>query len=305
MSKMKYSRLRNSVSRLERKLNFATIQLVCAVLLACSSKYLVAQELTEVSPGESGSMGEVIHRVRCPWQSGETLVRVLVPPNAEENAHPKVLFVLPVEAGLENRYGDGLAEIHHHALHEKFGLICVAPTFSHLPWYADHPTETNIAQEAYLLKVVVPFIDQQYTPDLKPTDRILLGFSKSGWGAFSLLLRNPSVFGKAVAWDAPLMMDGPGKYGSGPIFATPENFQKYQLTELLRNRQQELGKEKRLFHFGIGNFQKEHEAFEQLLVSLSVPHGYAVGTIRNHHWNSGWVEEAIQMSVQSSDSLPK
>ena len=38
----------------------------------------------------------------------------------------------------------------------------VAPTFSHLPWYADHPTKPEIRQETYFLKVVVPFIDKTY-----------------------------------------------------------------------------------------------------------------------------------------------
>jgi hypothetical protein len=57
---------------------------------------------------------------------------------------------------------------------------------------------------------------------------LLLGFSKSGWGAlFSLLLRHPDVFGKAAAWDAPLVMDSPGRHGNGDIFGTPENFEKY------------------------------------------------------------------------------
>ena len=62
-----------------------------------------------------------------------------------------------------------------------------------------------------------------------PAGRLLLGFSKSGWGAFSLLLRHPDVFGRAAAWDAPLMMNKPGPYGSGDIFGTPENFARYQI----------------------------------------------------------------------------
>ena len=34
----------------------------------------------------------------------------------------------------------------------------------------------------------------------------LLGFSKSGWGSFSLLLRNEKVFTRAALWDAPTML---------------------------------------------------------------------------------------------------
>ena len=36
------------------------------------------------------------------------------------------------------------------------------PTFSDLPWYADHPTNPLIRQETYFLKVVLPFIEKTY-----------------------------------------------------------------------------------------------------------------------------------------------
>ena len=51
-----------------------------------------------------------------------------------------------------------------------------------------------------------------------------IGFSKSGWGAFSLLLRHPEVFGRAAAWDAPLMLEQPNRYGMGAVFGSQENF---------------------------------------------------------------------------------
>ena len=157
-----------------------------------------------------------------------------------ELRHP-VVYVLPVEARREHRYGDGLLEVRRHDLHNRFSAIFVAPTFSHLPWYADHPTDPLIRQETYLLKVVIPFVEGHYPAKPEPGGRLLLGFSKSGWGAFSLLLRHPDVFGKAAAWDAPLMMDGPGRYGSGDIFGTPENFEGYRVTGLLERRAAELG----------------------------------------------------------------
>ena len=69
-------------------------------------------------------------------------------------------------------------------------------------------------------KVVVPFVEKSYPVPAKCDSRLLLGFSKSGWGAWSLLLRHPDVFGRAAAWDAPLMMDRFGKYGTSPIFGS-------------------------------------------------------------------------------------
>jgi hypothetical protein len=200
---------------------------------------------------------------------------------------------LPVEPRKEHRYGNGLLEVRRHDLHNQFRVIFIAPTFSHLPWYADHPATPGIRQETYFLKVVVPFVETRYPAQAEPDGRLLLGFSKSGWGAWSLLLRHPEVFGKAAAWDAPLMMDRPGRYGSGDIFGTLANFETYQITKLLERRAADLRGRKRLILLGFGNFRGEHERAHDLLTDLKIPHVYEDGPQREHRWESGWVAEAV------------
>jgi len=207
------------------------------------------------------------------------------------------LYVLPVEAEDGNRYGDGLVECRRHDLHNKHSLICVAPTFSDLPWYADHPTAPGIRQESYFVKVVVPFIEKTYAAVSEPEGRLLVGFSKSGWGAFSLLLRHPGIFGKAAAWDAPLMMERPNQFGMGPIFATQENFEKYQISKLLQRKASELRTAGRLIHFGHGNFRDQHESAHILMEELGIAHEYRDGPKRKHDWHSGWLSEAVEMLV--------
>ncbi|MCA9204631.1 MAG: hypothetical protein KDA59_16370, partial [Planctomycetales bacterium] len=132
-----------------------------------------------------------VHSIRSPYQSGETRVSVLLPRDYDMDRTYRVLYVLPVEAGDGRRWGDGLEEVRRAALHERFQLICVAPTFSQLPWYADHPTDKTVWQESYLLKSVIPLVEKQYSTRGDQQGRLLVGFSKSGWGAMTLLLRNP------------------------------------------------------------------------------------------------------------------
>jgi S-formylglutathione hydrolase FrmB len=220
-------------------------------------------------------------------------------PNREEEKRKKypVVYVLPVEAGTESRYGDGLTEVRKRDLHNKFGAVFVAPTFSHLPWYADHPTQPEVRQESYILKVVVPVIDKTYPVRAEAGGRLLLGFSKSGWGAWALLLRHPDVFGKAAAWDAPLMMDTPGRYGSGDVFGTPDNFEGYRVGKLLADKADQIQTGKRLILLGYGNFRAEHEQAHALLDRLKVGHEYRDGPARKHDWHSGWVEEAVELLV--------
>ena len=160
-----------------------------------------------------------MHTVESGHQRGKTKVRILLPERLDASKRYRVVYVLPVEAGDGRRYGDGLAEIKKLGLHDKHKLICVYPTFSAVPWYADHPTSPGIRQEAYLLKDVLPFIEKTYPALAAPRGRLLLGFSKSGWGAWSLLLRHPGVFGKAAAWDAPLTKARPDAWGMKAIFS--------------------------------------------------------------------------------------
>ncbi|CAN5566380.1 hypothetical protein BH11PLA2_BH11PLA2_05150 [soil metagenome] len=252
-----------------------------------------ADDAVTVSEAKNDENGFLIHEVSSPYQSKTTRIRVLRPELEQKGKKYPVVYVLPVEAGSASKYGDGLKEIKKLDLHNKFDVIFVAPTFSQLPWYADHPTKPEIRQESYLLRVVVPYIDKTYP--VQVDERLLLGFSKSGWGAWSLLLRYPDQFRKAVAWDAPLMMDKPGKYGSGDIFGTAEHFESFRVSKLLEIQAEKLHKQKRLLLLGYGNSRAEHEVAHALMDKLKIAHEYRDGPARKHDWHSGWVQEAVEL----------
>jgi len=235
--------------------------------------------------------GVRIHKVNSKHQRGPTEIRVLLPDRIEKGKRYPVVYVLPVEANDGKQFGNGLAEIKKHDLHNKHGAICVEPTFADLPWYADHPTDAKLRQETYFLEVVLPFIDANCPVTMI---RWLLGFSKSGWGAFSLLLRHPDVFAKAVAWDAPLTMAQPNKYGMGPIFGTQANFEKYQITKLFDSRGKELGRETRLMLLGYENFRTHHVEAHAQMNKLGIAHEYRDEKKTPHTWHSGWVEGGVK-----------
>ncbi len=263
--------------------------------MTASALLLAAALAGEPEPATSSAV--VVHRLESEYQSGPTTVSVVQPSTTEPGRRYPVLYVLPVEAGAGKRWGDVVATAERLRVADRFGVIVVYPTFAQLPWYADHPTDAGVRQESHFLKVVVPFVERNSPALAERSGRLLLGFSKSGWGAFSLLLRHPEHFERAVAWDAPLTMNAPGRYGSGPIFGTPENFAKYQLTKLVADRAKTLGDELRLIHLGYDNFREHHHRFERLLLEHSVPHVFQDGPKRRHHWESGWFEEAVRLVV--------
>jgi len=259
---------------------------------------MVRIEPSKFSESKKDGDGFLVHDVTSPYQAAATQIRVLLPDKLDPAKRYQVVYVLPVEAGIESRFGDGLKEVKKLDLHNTLGVVFVAPTFAHLPWYADHPTKPNLRQETYLLKVVLPFVEKTYPVKAQAESRLLLGFSKSGWGAFSLLLRNPDVFGRAAAWDAPLMLEKPGKYGSSDIFGNDDNFTGYHVSKLLTDNAARLQTQKRLILLGYGNFRAETSAAHELMEKLKIAHEYRDGPNRKHDWHSGWVKESVELLLQ-------
>lgn len=268
-----------------------------ALMLSATAACAQQSQQTSIAAATLSADGVRSHAVRSLRQRAATEIRVLLPEDFDRGKRYPVLYILPVEAARETRYGDGLVEAQRLGLHNRFQLICVAPTFADLPWYADHPTDEQLQQESYLLRDVIPFVDANYPVTPGPQGRLLVGFSKSGWGAFSLLLRHPDIFGKAAAWDAPLNMQAPDKYGMGPIFGTQANFEHYQITRLLAERANDLRAESRLFHLGYDNFREHHAAIESILLEQHIAHVYRDGPKRKHVWESGWLQEAVELLV--------
>jgi S-formylglutathione hydrolase FrmB len=270
-----------------------------ALLALPTPQRATADDDVTISPSRIDEHGWLVHDVRSPYQAGQTLIRVLLPDPLDPTARYPVIYVLPVEAGSETRYGDGLAEVQKLIRGQnRYDAIFVAPTFSHLPWYADHPRDPQIRQESHLLKVVIPFVEKTYPARAEASGRLLLGFSKSGWGAYALLLRHPDLFARAAAWDAPLMLDAPGRYGSGPIFGTADNFAQYQVSRLLERHADEVKTGDRLILLGYGNFRDEHHRAHDLMQRLGIEHAYADGPARAHTWSSGWLPEAIDLLLK-------
>ena len=248
----------------------------------------------------------ILHTVKSAYQAGTTKIRVLLPSKVEKNRLYRVLYVLPVEALDGERWGNGLETVRRAGLHDKHGLICVAPTFSHLPWYADHPDDPRIRQESYLTRIVLPFIEKTYPATKGKKSRLLVGFSKSGWGAFTLLLRNPDLFAAAAAFDAPLALDKPGPFGTGPIFGDRENCEKYRVEKLLKKNGGRLGRGKRLALLGYyGNFRSHHRKAHGWMDALKIEHHWRDGPRRQHSWGSGWLPEAVALLAGADGDRPE
>lgn len=246
---------------------------------------------------QAAAPGPAVYELPSPFQRTTTLVRVLTPASYTPTKTYRTVYVLPVEPGSRTTYGDGLRTVEKSNLHNIHDVIFVAPTFSNMPWYGDHPTKMNLRQESHLLDVVIPSVESRYSVSRNPADRLLLGFSKSGYGAFSMLLRHPDRLGKAVAWDAPLGLAAPrADWGMPRVFGSNANFNAYRVTRLIDQRAADLaGGPARLILAGANTFRGHHARVARQLRERNVPHVFVDGPRFGHSWRSGWLPGAVQL----------
>ena len=240
------------------------------------------------------------HQIRSPYQAGKTRLRILLPDDFDLRKKYQVLYVLPVHEDGVDKHGDGLVEIKKHGFHNQHQLICVAPGYTSKPWYADHDLNPQKQDESHLLKTVIPFIEKRFPVRTDAKGRLLIGFSKSGWGALALLLRNPDTFHRAAAWDTGIRVDtGPIEKSErveriGREWGSVENFEANRLSNLIKTRGEELGDKARLFYFNTeGKRAAGGVEIHRLLVENEIPHRFVMEPHRIHAWDSGWIPQAM------------
>ena len=131
-------------------------------------------------------------------------IRVLEPTHPVAGKPRRILFVLPVDAGVDttsSKWGDGLEELRWLDVQDRFNITLIAPSFAYEPWYGDDASDPGFRMESFIIDDLVPFGDT-FAQGSVP-QRYLIGFSKSGNGVLFLLLRHPGIFNAGAAWDAP------------------------------------------------------------------------------------------------------
>lgn len=230
-------------------------------------------------------------------QQFETIVRILEPDDQPHDAPRRVLYLLPSTPELSHRSGDGLDQVLKDDLHNRHGMIVVAPTYSDWPWMTDLPDRPMFQQLLFFLEDIVGFVDGLYPG----ASRLLLGYSKGGSAAIQLLLRYPELFRAAAAFDSPVMKEQPDQWEMPYFWPNAEHFKDFAIPHLLRTRGRDLGDAARIALFGYCNFgagapewTMDHiTAAHELMEELGIPHLYDNGTRRDHRWDSGWLPDAI------------
>jgi hypothetical protein len=195
---------------------------------------------------------------------------------------------------LNSFYSDGLEELRLLDVPNRFNVTLIAPSFHIEPWYGDHDTDMDRRLESFIVRDLVPFADSFAATGSIP-ERWVLGFSKSGFGALTLILRNPNVFSAAAAWDAPAQLTDTSTFGIEENFGSEENFDRYEIPGLVSANAEAFRTRNRLWISGDQSAWTSHmvELHSQMQQSCNTAH-WVQGRISRSPWNSGWLEGAVQ-----------
>ncbi len=269
--------------------------------------------MTTDTPIYNSGRGTWLYRQTSKFQYRASIIEVRLPTGYDPVHCYPVVYLLPCEAGEGHQFGDPIIELLMLSADLTNRAIFVRPTFDTLPWYAHHACDTHIRHDAYLMTEVIPLVESQFATS-GAKGRLLLGFSKSGWGAFSLIARYPDYFKAAASWDAPLLMDEAcfGAYGTAGHFGTSTHFAGYCPPVLFRGNPQPFRQLTRIVLAGQQLFGAEcmpsgegecHTAcMHQLFTELGITHHFHNDLIFPHRWHAGWMEPELQQLLAIAEN---
>jgi Concanavalin A-like lectin/glucanases superfamily/Putative esterase len=258
-----------------------------------------------VTPLQTDSTGVAWYSAVSEYNGpSSTVLRVLAPTNPAPGMPRRFIYVLPVgpDVDLQSEFGDGLEELRALNVHNEYNAYLIAPSFHAVPWYADHDSMPERRYESFLVRDLVPWVQSNLSVTGQEP-HWLVGFSKSGFGAVTLLLRNSTVFEAAAAWDLPADQADPYIWDMLDNYGSNTNFQNnYRLTdEWVAAHRDPFRTEPRLwlsddyvYYFGTPTFRDQVLAFAGRLLANDVRYVLSEeGATREHSWVSGWLPGAV------------
>jgi hypothetical protein len=224
-------------------------------------------------------------------------VRVLTPAHPSSAYPHSFLIDLPVQPGLaQATWGSGLDELAKLDVEDRYNTTIIEPIFPIDPWYADSPKDPTINYETFIASILPRWIGSIF-PDTDGDNYMLIGLSKSGYGAMDLLLKHPDTFLAAAAFDFPAEMASYNDFGrsSSGDYGTEENFHdNYELTDaFVDNLKAPFTTNERILISSGSVFPLQVTHLDTLFTSLGVAHKLLIQTSNAHNWYSGWLPDAV------------
>jgi S-formylglutathione hydrolase FrmB len=171
-------------------------------------------------------------------------------------------------------------------------MIFVYPDGGKSSWYFDSPIDSSMQYESYIIKELVPYVDDNFPTKANPKSRAITGLSMGGHGALYLAIRHSDIFGAAGSTSGGFdFRPFPKSWNLQNILGEYETNQArwYDYTvmrqvELLTNKQLAI-----IFDCGVDDiFIKVNRALHEKLLQLKIDHDYIERSGGHNHayWRS-------------------
>ena len=179
----------------------------------------------------------------------------------------------------------------------QYNTTIIEPIFPMDSWYADNPTDATIDYNTFMSTILPQWVDSNFSTTGNEKS-LLLGFSKSGYGALDLLLKNPTEFDAAAAFDFPGDMTSYNGFGtsSANVYGTQANFQNnYELSaSLINGLKAPFTTQDRIWISEGPDYANQVADFNNLLTSQGVLDTFSTTQTGDAHtWTGGWVSGAV------------
>ncbi len=128
--------------------------------------------------------------------------------------------------------------------------------------------------------------------EMMSADRVVLvGFSKSGLGAWHLAQALPECVKATIIFDAPMALQQlPSQWGAAPFYPSAEAWQRdlpvYGITQF----QRDVSADHKLILISGAHFDADMRQLVSALNDAGIDHTFLPHPEIRHHWNAGWVE---------------
>lgn len=139
---------------------------------------------------------------------------------------------------------------------------------------------------------------------------ILVGFSKSGLGAWNIAQTIPDRISGTIIFDSPVASEDRQRFGTAPFYRDDTSWHRDLPLRTIREFQAVMPKEHNLVLVSGEGFHEEMCALSDAMDEAGLAHAFLPRPHLKHHWNSGWIEEGLremlepQVGQVSSDGAP-
>jgi hypothetical protein len=223
-----------------------------------------------------------------------TVLRVLEPDSPAGGQPHRYVYLLPVsEDDTDPVFPIEIAQAAD--WQNTYNITFLAPQFHSVPFLGNHPSDADLQYETYMVSHLREWARRNLDGG---GEHWLIGFSKSGFSALSLALRNPTVFDKCASWDLlgadTIYNGGDWQYNADDIYETQVNVYSYDPVTIAAAKKAPFQSTTRLMLWDdVGVFNADVTAIHTEFDAQGIKHYFLPRRTRMHAWDSGWLTEAI------------